>query len=110
MKPMKEIGSLVKCMVMELAFKIMVENMKGLGKIIWEMDKVHILGLIMIIMLEIGKIIRDLVKENSNVQKEDIKENGKMIIEMEKESFNTNLVIYMKDNGLKTKKKVNKVI
>ena len=70
------------------------------------MDKVHIHGLIMIIMMEIGKIIKDLVKENLNVKKEDIKENGKMIREMDKEYFNMNLEIYMKGNGLKIRNKV----
>lgn len=60
----------------------------------------------MTITLGIGKIMRDLVKENLNVQKGVIKENGKMIIDMEKESFNMDLEIFMKDLGLKTKKKV----
>lgn len=70
------------------------------------MDKVHILGLIMINTLEIGKIIKDQVKENLNVKKEVIKENGKMIRETDKEYFNMNLEIYMKDIGLKIRNKV----
>lgn len=76
-------------------------NMREIGLTILEMEKENFIGLMVIFMMEIGKIIENADLENIFRKiKINILVNGKMIKYKEKEDFNGIMEIFMMEIGI----------